>query len=72
MSEERAEQHFKDEKNRSETKFNEKWKQDRESLVYDREEMKMSCTDCADFNGEIIKTEKCLRKLIQTQVFLWF
>jgi hypothetical protein len=33
-----------------------KWKQDRESLVYDREEMKMSCTDCADFYGEKIKT----------------
>jgi hypothetical protein len=30
-------------------------------LVYDREEMKMSCTDCADFYGKKIKTKKCLR-----------
>jgi hypothetical protein len=29
-----------------------KWKQDLESLVYDREEMTMRCMDCADFYGE--------------------
>jgi hypothetical protein len=29
-----------------------KWKQYCKSLVYDREEMKMRCTDCADFFGE--------------------
>jgi hypothetical protein len=28
-------------------------------LVYDREEMKIRCTNCADFYGE--KNEKCLR-----------
>jgi hypothetical protein len=54
---ERAEQQ-KDEKNRPETKFNEKWKQDHESLVYDREEMKMHCTECAHFYGEKIKKQK--------------
>jgi hypothetical protein len=40
------------------------------SLGNDREEMKMSCTDYADFYGEKIKYEKCLET--QTQVFLWF
>jgi hypothetical protein len=32
-----------------------------ESFVYDREEMKMRFTDCADIYGEKIKTGKCLR-----------
>jgi hypothetical protein len=52
----------------SETKFNEKWKQDRELLVYDKEEMKMSCSVCADFYGKKLKLKSVLE--IQTQVFL--
>ncbi|XP_060563106.1 uncharacterized protein LOC132722601 [Ruditapes philippinarum] len=58
--EERAEMKKRYENNRTERKFNEKWKQGREWLVYDTEKGNMRCAECGDYYSEKIITEKNL------------